>query len=221
MRVLMLGACASLLAAAAMAQPYDQNPQTYRDSDQGYGDQQQYPDNNTPPDQYNQSTPNYQGDQTDTDQRDENPGGPHAGDRGENSRGGYDRYRGDQSDQYDRDEGDQYRDNGAGQYDNGQYDNGQYDSGQYGGGQYGSGQYGDDARRGYSSDSGYRNDRDDDNGQSYGRSEGYRMSGAHYTGRVGDQSWRDSEGRTCIYRQLTWTGENGQPAYKWVPSCHD
>jgi hypothetical protein len=117
---------------------------------------------------------------------------------------------------------------GPGQYDNGQYDNGQYDNGQYDNGQYGgqydqgdrgADQYGADAYR----DNGYANDRGwsgpyREPRESYGDRYGYRMGGAHYTGRLG-ASWRDPEGRYCVYRELTWTGENGAPAYKWEPSC--
>lgn len=81
MRLLVIGACASLLAGAALAQPYDQSP-TYP-NDRSYDDQGQ-PDNNDDADQNDR----YQSDrdQNDNDQyRDERRG----------------QYR-DQNDEYDR-----------------------------------------------------------------------------------------------------------------------
>ena len=169
MRVLMLGACASLLACAALAQPYDQDPPPYPNSDQGYG-AQPYPNDNDP----------YRDDRN----------------------GGYQNGNPNPDDQYREDQRAPYQEQG-GQYDR---NNGYED------------QYEDD--RGYSGDPGYRDNR------GYGDSRGYYGGrpagvppGAHFSGRVG-QSWRDPDGRYCAYRELTWMGADGTPAYQWIPRCH-
>lgn len=169
MRMLMFGACASLLACAALAQPYDQDQPPYPNANQGYGGQP-YPNDND----------QYRDDQT----------------------GGY---------QYDsRDQDDQYRDD---RRDSHQEPGGAYDrnSGYQD-------RYQDE--RGYSGDPEYRGDRSYGDSRSYYAGGAYGVpAGAHYSGRVG-QSWRDPDGRYCAYRELTWMGANGTPAYKWVPRCH-
>ncbi|HZZ88517.1 MAG TPA: hypothetical protein VFE13_09315, partial [Caulobacteraceae bacterium] len=43
--------------------------------------------------------------------------------------------------------------------------------------------------------------------------------GAQFTGRSGEP-WQNPEGRTCRWREVTWPGANGNPAYKWVSRCH-
>lgn len=52
----------------------------------------------------------------------------------------------------------------------------------------------------------------------YGRA--YDDGRPHYTGRTG-QSWRNDQGQYCIWREMTWSDERGQPAYRWVPRCRD
>jgi len=58
------------------------------------------------------------------------------------------------------------------------------------------------------------------NGGAYGQNGGYGngRAGAHYTGRVGS-AWRNDEGQYCIWREMTWLDQRGQPAYRWVPRC--
>jgi hypothetical protein len=71
--------------------------------------------------------------------------------------------------------------------------------------------------QGYQPDGGYSA-----NGGAYApnRAYGYGRAGAHYTGRTG-ASWRNDQGQYCFWRELTWLDRNGQPAYKYVPTCRD
>ena len=97
---------------------------------------------------------------------------------------------------------------------------------QYRGDQYQSGYARDD--RGYQDDRSYQNDRSDrgdDRGdrdqEGWARDDGRAVpAGAHYTSRIGS-TWRDADGRDCAWRQLTWQGADGDPAYKWVARCRD
>jgi hypothetical protein len=97
-------------------------------------------------------------------------------------------------DPYDRD----YQDDRS--YDNDRYDNDRtYDNDRY------------DRDRGYDEDRGYGGyHRDyDDSGV---------PAGAHYTGRTG-ASWRNDEGQSCTWREMSWQDAAGSAAYKWVASC--
>ena len=83
----------------------------------------------------------------------------------------------------------------------------------------------DDNDRGYQDDRGYDTDnraydqdRDYDRGEQGQRGYGGVPPGARFTGRTG-ASWRNSEGQTCTWRELSWQDDSGNPAYKWIPRC--
>jgi hypothetical protein len=57
-------------------------------------------------------------------------------------------------------------------------------------------------------------------GGGYGQYRAYDDGRAHYTGRTGS-TWRNDEGQVCVWREMTWLDQRGQPAYRWVPRCSD
>jgi len=76
----------------------------------------------------------------------------------------------------------------------------------YSGGQYASPRYG--YQRGYGQYA-------PQYGYGYAQPPAY---GAHPTGRTGP-SWRNYEGQSCVWREMTWQDQYGRPAYHWVPRC--
>jgi hypothetical protein len=109
-------------------------------------------------------------------------------------------------DGYQNDRGYDQQDGGYGQ-DNRDYD--QQDRG-----------YGQDNRDYDQQDRGYGQDNRDYQANPGWRSYGGAPPGARYTGRVG-ASWRNDQGQSCSWREMTWQDQEGNPAYKWVPRCRD
>lgn len=190
MKALMIGACLAVLGAPALAQPYDQTDPYY---DQG---QTQPPPQ--PPGYGQYQSPYDQG----YGDEDNNGYGENQADQGYGAyqpppapppgQPGFQNYLGAPQDQYGG-PGDEDQDYGQPQP--------QYDY-QDGYGRYQPPQYG--YQGGYAQQPQY---------QPYGGA-----AGATYTGRTG-QSWRNDQGQYCVYREMTWQGQDGRPAYRWVPSC--
>jgi hypothetical protein len=125
--------------------------------------------------------------------------------------GPYDRGQDDRSYQDDRGYG---GDSGYGGYgDDRATDNDRYNDNDRDTGRYNDDRYGDDDR--YGQDQAYGN-----YGHHAWRAEAGIPPGAHLTGRTG-ASWRNAEGQTCTWRELTWTDQNGGAAYRWMQRCHD
>lgn len=150
-------------------------------------------------------------------------------DQGGYNTGGYSgQERRDQSTAPNYDQNDQYRDNQTDRDDQGYQDdrgdNGYRDNRDDQGDRYDR----SDQDSGSRYDRGDQNDQSDRYDQDQGSQYGYGVhdgagwrgtpQGAQFTGRTG-ATWRDPEGRYCIYREYSWTGANGEPAYQWVPRC--
>jgi hypothetical protein len=93
-------------------------------------------------------------------------------------------------------------------------DNDRYDDDRYNGaGQYNDDRYGGDGR--YDRDQAYSR-----YGRQDWRAEAGVPPGARLTGRTG-ASWRNAEGQTCTWRELSWTDHNGGAASRWIQRCQD
>ena len=104
-------------------------------------------------------------------------------------------------------------------YDQGGYEDQRdpyYDQGQ--GGQYDQDDRTYQGDRRYDQDEGGYDRNDYDQRRDW-RTYGGLPPGAHFTGRTGP-SWRNAEGQSCAWRQMSWQDEDGNAAYRWVQRCH-
>jgi len=227
MKSLMIGAClaAMLIPPAAMAQNYGQDQGGYPDQSGPNG-----PGQGPPPDQSDQGDYPDQGGPGGQGQggyQDRGPGpdeqgqggyqgqsGPEPQDQGgyppPGAGGGYHGQNGPQGPDYGEGGPDQGGPDEGGPPGQGQGQNGYY-------GQQGGPDEGGPPPGGYGQGQRYGGPGGGPNGRG-GMGPGV-PPGAHFTSRLG-QSWQAPDGRTCRWRELTWQGANGQPAYKWVPRCH-
>jgi hypothetical protein len=191
MKALMIGACLAVLSAPALALPYDQD-QTDPYYDQG------------PPQPPAQPPPQggYQGDEQNGYSQYQPPYDQGNGDEDDNA---------DQADQgyggYQPPPAPPPGQPGFQNYQGAPQD----DYGGYGGYEPGYGQ----SQPHYGYPGGYEPHQ---YGYQGGNADQRYGGAARYTGRTSG-SWRNGEGQSCVWREMTWQDQYGRPAYRWTPHC--